>query len=167
MSTFLILASVVVCVVSGWLCCLPLSGCAIDGSLCKICTGPSIFAWIVSLDASFFLRCASPRRGVDIVLLLMGRSLLLLYVMVDVCCFRCRWLLRRTCTGGYVPRAVEIGGMVYIRDNEQANNRKVWFIHWIAIRDNRLQTNQSKHQMKMGPNLTKITTRFDKQTKMQ
>ena len=102
---------------------LPLQSCAIVGSLCKIYNGPSIFVLLVSLVASFFLRCASPRGGVDIVLLLRDRSLLLLFIMVDVFCFRCRLLLRITCTGGYVPRVVEIGGMVYIRVNKQTNHR--------------------------------------------
>ena len=122
-STFLLVASVVVCIRDGWMCCLPLGGCAIDGSLCKICSGPSIFVLLVSLGVPFFLCCASPRGGVEIVLLLVDRSLLLPYVMVDVFYFSCRWLLRRACTGGYVPRVDKISSMVYIRDNEQTNNR--------------------------------------------
>ena len=122
-STFLLEASVVVCIRGGWMCCLPLGSCSIGGSRYKICRGPSIFVVLVSLDASFFLRCASPRGGVEIVLLLIDRSLLLPYVMVDVFYFSCRWLLRRACTGGYVSRVDKISSMVYIRDNEQTNNR--------------------------------------------
>ena len=56
-------------------------------------------------------------------LLLIDRSLFLLFVMVDVFCFSCRWLLHRMYTGGYAPLVAEIGSLIYIRINEQMNNR--------------------------------------------
>ena len=87
---FLSVSSSMLFVISGCGCCLP-SGCGVAvGSLCKIWRCPSISLLMVLLDPSFLLRCTSWRGGVDIVLLLLDQSLLLPFVMVDVCCFRCR-----------------------------------------------------------------------------